>query len=370
MNIFLRRTILSVLLLVLLFTSCTEVDHLQLAKDRFTSSKYISYTTEALFPIPDSELVNTVYVDSELLFNETDSVGYEFTQQTQGLDRMYKNGEYKVVNHKLRMNRVLLPKHFKTKEQFTQGVQNSFVYKKWAPMNLLKQDWSLKGDTLFNDTRFKNYFRIDDERRFQGRDIRTELHIFISETGLLERFERRNFNDGNLVQRVVFNYRDYKIDKEKGQIQYKIPPGYQTTFGKEKKGDELKVGDKAPVFSAQTMDQTSINNADFKGKKYLLNFSVISCGNCKMTLDYINQKEFILRDDIPMLYINPEDDAERLATYQKSIPIPFPVIAGAEEIGQKFRINSYPQFFLIDEKGYIEKIQKGYSEEFLNQFKK
>ena len=88
-----------------------------------------------------------------------------------------------------------------------------------------------------------------------------------------------------------------------------------------------------------------------------------------MTLDYINQDDYTLSNKIPMLYINPEDNEERMKIYREDMNIPFPVIASAEDIATAYRVNSYPRFFVINEKGIIEKIQKGYSKEFLNEFR-
>ena len=112
-----------------------------------------------------------------------------------------------------------------------------------------------------------------------------------------------------------------------------------------------------------------IRQVYFKGKKVLLNFSVINCGNCKQTLDYINKEDYVLTDKIPMLYIDAEDDYDQLMQYKNNIDIPYPVIASAEDIARDYKVNSYPRFFLVNEEGIIEKIQRGYSEEFLDEFR-
>ena len=83
----------------------------------------------------------------------------------------------------------------------------------------------------------------------------------------------------------------------------------------------------------------------------------------------MNQEDYTLSKEIPMLYINPEDDEERMKVYREDMNISFPVIASAEEIAAAYRVNSYPRFFVINEKGIIERIQKGYSKEFLDEFR-
>ena len=57
-------------------------------------------------------------------------------------------------------------------------------------------------------------------------------------------------------------------------------------------------------------------------------------------------------------------------TYIKRTNIPFPIIANAEKIAKDYGVNSYPRFFLVNEKGMIEKIVRGFDKEFLDNFKK
>ena len=359
---------LSVFTLVV-FSSCQPKDLLQETKDKFFTSNYISYQETALFPIPDTDMVNTMKAKVEILFDENDSVGYQFSKVDETSARIYQDDMLRVVNNEAKMIRVYQPKHFQNKEQFTAAMSNRLVYKKWSPLGLLIHEWEFVGDTIIENSKFKNYYRIARETEVEGKKIRTEQHIFISKEALLERFERRNYNDGKLSQQLTFHFTDYVIDKEKTSLSYIVPNGYISTYGSPKKVAPLKEGDIAPDFAAVTMEKDSINMAMFKGKKVLLNFSVINCGSCKQSLDYINQEDFTLSKDIPIFYIDAEDDHARLVQYQKSMNVPFSIIASAEDIAKQYKVNSYPRFFLVNEEGIIEKIQIGFSKEFLDEFR-
>ncbi|UZR98481.1 peroxiredoxin family protein [Chondrinema litorale] len=126
----------------------------------------------------------------------------------------------------------------------------------------------------------------------------------------------------------------------------------------------------APTFSAVDLEGNKVRLEDFKGEKVWLDFSVISCGGCKLTLDYINKDDFELTEKVKFLYINIEDGEERMKSYMEKFSIPFPVIASASEIGKEYGVNSFPSFFLIDEQGKIEEIHSGYSKEFIDRFRK
>lgn len=354
---------------VLLISCGKEVDLLESAKNRISESSYVSFTETAYYPIPDSELTNEFVYKTEILYNDQDSLGYHFIQKKDGIDKVYKGNQIRVVDHKNRTTRHYQPKHFKSQKQFLMSVKNSFR-NNYSPMNLLKEDWEYVKDTIIDNSTLKNYFRIERERVVNNNKIRTEQHIFINQDALVEKFERRNYNNGKLSQRVKIDFSDYKLQKNKATLEYTIPANYISMFGLGKPLKELKVGDKAPSFKGITTKGEMINSKDLLGKKTLLNFSVIACGNCKQTLDYINKDDFKLNDKISYLYINPEDDKTKMDTYIKRTNIPFPIIANAEKIAKDYGVNSYPRFFLVNEKGMIEKIVRGFDKEFLDNFKK
>jgi len=353
----------------ILFSKGNDQDALQAARKVFTNNAYVSYTQNAFYPIPNSTLSDQRTTTVEIRFDASNPIGFDYVQTADKLDRLYQNGEFRMIDHAKKQQRIYEAKHFKDQEEFNTAVKNSFPYKAWSPMYLLKEEWEYVGDTVINHTKLKNYYRISAERiGTTGKKIRAEKHIFIDQNALIKRLERRNYLEGSLSQVVVFKYSDYVVKQEGGDIQYTIP-NYTSSYGKKKKVKSLQVGDKAPEFMLTTLNNNSLKSADFKGKKVLLNFSVISCGNCKAALDHMNTDDFILKEGIEMVYINPEDNSERLKTYKKSIDIPFQVVASAAEISQAYRVNAYPHFFLINEEGIIEKIQLGFSKEFLDEFR-
>ena len=102
-----------------------------------------------------------------------------------------------------------------------------------------------------------------------------------------------------------------------------------------------------------------------RGRKVLIDFSVINCGYCKLALQHFNRDEYELDNKITGIYINPDDSNSEVSDYRDKLPIPFPAIAGAKKIAKAYGVSSFPTFFLIDERGDIEKVVVGYRSEFL-----
>lgn len=365
------KAFLSITFTVMLIMSCGKNPEslLEEAKSKFSVGG-ISYKTEAHFPVPDTKIINKTFYETNLHFDDSGDLGYHFLQKKDDKDIIYENGELKIMYHNQKRTQILQPKHFKDYNQFITVSNAQFIRKKWSPLGLLKHEWSYEKDSIIENTNLKNYKRVVFDSVVDGVAVRTEQHIFINSDAFLTRFERRNFQDGKNSQTLTFLYSDYKQEDNTQPFNYQIPNSYSTQYGIiTKKIKKLNEGDLVPKFASKTMKGKLIDNKHFEGKKYLLNFSVINCGNCKLSLDYMNQESYTYNSEIPMIYINPEDNSDSMKVYMEDINVPFPIITNAKEIAENFGVNSYPRFFLVNEKGIIEDIQIGYSKEFLDKFK-
>lgn len=370
MKIYSQKLLVFVLCFSLTISSCSQkVDGLTKARNKLQKSNKISYDKTSYYPTSESDFIDISNVKMEILFNDNDSLGYNFIKKTSRGDYIYQDGEMRVVNHKDSIVRMYLPTQYDNSDEFKKLVERN-LYNKLSPMVLLQEEWEYITDTIINNSNFGNYYQIENDKMYDGNKVYTERHIFInSNTSLLERFERRNYFNGTLDQRVTIEFSNYKLSQDQVALTYDFPENYISAYGEEKRLESLVVGDVAPEFNAITMDKDTVNLKMFRGKKVLLNFSVISCGYCKEALDYFNQDGYVLTDKIPVLYINPYDDETRMKKYIKDTPIPFPIIAEAKDISKKYRAYAYPRFFLINEKGIIEKIQVGFSKDFIDTFR-
>jgi peroxiredoxin len=183
----------------------------------------------------------------------------------------------------------------------------------------------------------------------------------------LEQYERRAFVDGEKSQFITYYFTDYELRKDAIDFGYELPEGYVTQIaGNKVKIRPLAEGTDAPGFESTDMSGKPVNLSFFTGQKVLLNFSIINCGWCKTALDHFNREDFQLSENIKVLYINPVDSKAQVEKYVEKFHVPFPVIAEAKAVGESYRVNGYPTFYLIDEEGKIEKVQSGYQKDFIN----
>lgn len=58
-----------------------------------------------------------------------------------------------------------------------------------------------------------------------------------------------------------------------------------------------------------------IKLADYRGKKVLLDFSVINCGYCIQSMNHFNRKGYQFSDNLVPIYINPLDSSKEMAEF-------------------------------------------------------
>lgn len=201
-----------------------------------------------------------------------------------------------------------------------------------------------------------------------GHKIFVTLHLFINKsTRLPEVFERRAFFDGKPSQFIKHVYADFKLGKKPVPLTYEMPAGYITEiFGQGEHLELLREGQPAPAFTAVDMQGNTISLEGLRGKRVLLDFSVIGCGYCKLALDYMNRSDFKLKDGIVGIYLNPMDKKPKMESYAQRVHIPFSVVPDVRDLGKLYGVSAYPTFYLIDERGIIEKAVLGYNKEFID----
>ena len=354
------------LIVFILSSSCSKSPNelLKQAQIKILNNKTVSYKQEALYPNPMGK-ITTIKSTSLFHKNRKSLTGYDFILKTKNrADNIYINGVYKSVEHK-EGNVVILPNQIDDEKKKLIIKDNVVIT--YSPITLLNQsDWKFVKDTIFEGNKLSDYFVIENDEVVDGNTVYTEQHIFIDhKTELLKRWERRNYFKGKLNQVVTYNYLDYSFDVSENQLSYNFPLN-----GQENKRKLLKVGEKAPLFSGKSLQNKVLKLKDFLGKKILLSFSVIHCGACYEALKHMNKKGYQLLDNISFIYINPDDEKEDVIEYTKKINVPFSAIYDAKKIKDAYGVQAYPTFFLIDEKGVIEKVVQGYDENFLESLRK
>jgi peroxiredoxin Q/BCP len=132
----------------------------------------------------------------------------------------------------------------------------------------------------------------------------------------------------------------------------------------------LKVGDKAPDFTAKDQDGNQVSLAQYKGKKVILYFYPKD-GTPGCTAEACNlrdNKEVLMKEGYSILGVSTDDEASH-KSFQQQHSLPFPLVADTDKsINQKYGVwvekerdgkkffGTARTTFIIDEKGVITKI--------------
>lgn len=354
-------------LLALLLLLMAVFGHAQDASDLLEKSRQhvreqhsIAYTYTAYWPNPVGE-VDTLrgacrFVAGKQLFR------YDFVVKAQGREMTYIGGAYREVIHDEKKVE-LHPDEEKAVRMFTKSI----IPLKYSPIVLLDRSWQYVRDTTIAHS-LAGYRTVDLDTVVNGNRVYVELWLYIGKDSKMpEWYVRQSYFKGKREQRIEFAFTDYAVSRKVEPLVYALPVGYTSEmFGATRGPQVLQAGAEAPVFHVMDLQGKPIDLKALRGRKVLLNFSTINCGYCKMAIDHMNRKDFVLPDDVVGVYINPVDKPDRVASYAQKSHIPFPVVADAKAIGTLYRVSGYPTFFLIDEKGVIQETVVGYREAFLN----
>lgn len=116
----------------------------------------------------------------------------------------------------------------------------------------------------------------------------------------------------------------------------------------------LVEGNKAPAFSAHTVDHQLINNEIFSGKNVLLIFWATWCGPCMQELPYLKKIHEKYKDDnLKMISVSLDHDSSKMSSMIHNKKMNWLHIFNNQTMLNAFAINAIPAMFLINEDGII-----------------
>jgi peroxiredoxin len=351
------------LLFVAVFANAQDASGLlEKSRKHVKAQHSIAYKYRAYWPNPVGE-VDTLMGEARFVVGKQPLFGYDFVTKANGWDAVYLDGTFRQIAHG-EQKVELYPEEEKTVRMF----KASMIAVKYSPVVLLlEQPWKYVRDTVITHPS-AGYRIMERDTVVNGNHIHVEKWLYIGkESKLPEWYVQDAYLNGKGTQRIEFEYIDYALSKKVEPLVYALPVGYRSEVSGAGPGPQvLQAGTEAPVFQVMDLQGRPVDLKALRGKKVLLNFSTINCGYCKMAIDHMNRKDFVLPDDVVGVYINPVDKPERVASYAQKSHIPFSVVADARAVGEMYGVYGYPTFFLIDEQGIIREMVVGYREAFLD----
>lgn len=125
----------------------------------------------------------------------------------------------------------------------------------------------------------------------------------------------------------------------------------------------LEPGDKAPTFSARSLDGTqTLSLGKYRGRVIYLDFWASWCGPCLKSLPLMEEmrKEFV-GSDLQVLAINVDKDLGKAKKFVQKHEIGYPSAQDPEgRLPGAFEVETMPTSFIIDRNGVIRHIHKGF----------
>lgn len=128
------------------------------------------------------------------------------------------------------------------------------------------------------------------------------------------------------------------------------------------KGEESRVGKKAPDFQFTDINGNIISSENTKGKIVVLNFWFTTCKPCINEIPELNEVYAKYKDNKDIVFASISfEKQDKVERFLKKKPINYPVVANSKvEIG-KFAFNGYPTNVVIGKDGkYAEFITGGF----------
>ncbi|MBN3519373.1 TlpA family protein disulfide reductase [Algoriphagus lutimaris] len=356
-------------LLCSFFIACKQepMQDFEESREKMNEIENMSFSQTAYYPNPMG-MVDTLSINMDINRNPQSILGYDFLIKGEGEDMIYENGEFKLVNHPKR--EVTIFPSDKSIERDHNILNNRFI--QYSPLTLMNlEDWYYSGDTILQESNYAMYARVDLDTVINENSVYTVFRIYIhGESKLPERFERNNYYKGELSQRVVYEYDQYRFGSSNSKSQYSIPSNFVSVPYGISTQDlvMLKKGEKAPDFEGFDLKNEWVETGDFADQQVLVMFSAINCSYCKLAMEFLTEENNQLSEGLNLISFYPEDSKGQVSRYMNYFNPSFSVIANAGQVGQNFGVNVYPTFYLINPQGKIEEVVQGFNRDFLNKF--
>jgi peroxiredoxin len=334
------------------------------AKERLYKAARVEFRQTLIFEIPNMGEFDTTLYSVDFRKNPVAVLGYDFKGEREGHEFWYVEGVQYNVDH--------LKSTILTLEENESERLKSNSYRSFNPIGLLENEpWKYVGDTSVEGQQLLQFLWIEMDTIIMDKKVYLENHLWINPANLLPEFySRRLYHDGRRNQLIESTFENWKLEEKAEPFVVEFPKGYLTKVEGSTESPLLKVGVQAPDFELEDADGKAVKLSDFRGKKVLLDFSMINCGWCKIALEQFAKPDYEFAESIVPLYVNPVDSKERMGKYMSNVEIPFTVLLDAKEVGKSYGVSGFPTFYLIDENGKIEEVSQGYSDEGILKWKR
>lgn len=124
-------------------------------------------------------------------------------------------------------------------------------------------------------------------------------------------------------------------------------------------------GQHAPNFKVTSISGQAISQDNYRGHVLILDFFATWCQPCRQSIPHlVEMNRKYGRQGLHILGLSVDEDGERVVkSFTDEFRVNYPLALAGNSITVEFGVRSVPIMFLIDKKGNIAEIYRGYTNE-------
>lgn len=220
--------------------------------------------------------------------------------------------------------------------------------------------------TIYKDQQvefFGKAYYMDDSSLNLG-ETTSKYELWIDKSTDLPYKYRREMST-NISSKSVSNVSLNKLKNENFKVSnYFMHDFTIESYGNKNKPERTKdlIGQIAPDWVLQNSSNNSIALKDLKSKVVMIQFTSVSCGPCRMSIPFLNQLTAAYKkEDFDFIAIECTSGGfDALKNYENKTAINYKFLKSTKSILEKYKIRSFPVFFILDKDLIIRKVINGY----------
>ena len=140
-----------------------------------------------------------------------------------------------------------------------------------------------------------------------------------------------------------------------------VAPGTVTPYDSPRPASEqVRIGNPAPDFTLNTLDNQPIKLSQFRGKPVLINFWATWCQPCEAELPLLEQTYQANQDKLVIIGVNMREDAGTVAARVDKVGLQYPVaLDSSGDVTNRYQVRAFPTSLFVDKNGIVQRITLG-----------
>lgn len=211
-----------ILLLLSIAQLCAQVPDLEKAKRKYFQSNVISYKETASYSNPETNQMSVTNVLHTIY--KPQNKDFEFYSKNEDSEEFYKNGLYHHVNH---AEKIIY--EYENKDNQNAAISSSRL-RQFGPTTLLKKKWTFIDEMQIDGKIHTHYSNVESINDNDGKQVKVELHIYISGNFNLTKFERKSFVNGKPGETITYLFSNYIFYDKTTNLKVLLPKNYALKY--------------------------------------------------------------------------------------------------------------------------------------------